>query len=190
MASVLALAIFAAALVAVGAQILAPDASAPAVPSNPAQSGSTAPEWVPLISRAHGFRIDLPAPPQDLSAAAGLGSDIDATWMAVHPTVSIMVKATRCPERLCREAPDSVLRGVQEGALEEWGGTLLSEKSLQLPCPQGSCPGLEFEATTRQGLRVSARYFIAREKVFQVLGTQSSGSNEIFQKVVSSFSFL
>lgn len=157
-------------------------------PKGPSRSLPTAPVWTPLVSKQYGFSVSLPAPPQSLSSSGGFG--LDAKWSAQYQGGTFMVQATGCPEKLCTEAPDSMLTGSKEGALAMLGGKLLSEKPLQVPCPQGTCSGLEFAATSSQGLSYSARIIITRDKVFQLMGTEYSGSDEVFRKMVDSFTFL
>jgi hypothetical protein len=164
--------------------------SEPASSSAPRVGVSPTVQWTPLVSQQHGFRITLPAPPQDLTPPLDLAREIDSTWTALYTGGTFMVKVTKCPERLCTEAPDSVLKGMSESIREGLGGTTLSEKRVEVSCPQGTCPGLEFEATARQGFKVSARIFATRDKIFQLMGTQFSGSEDHFRKAVDSFSFL
>ena len=171
-------------LVVVPWLLLAPDSSKPEM----GRSLPTEPVWTPLVSQEYGFRVSLPAPAKNMSPGGGLG--LGGMWAAMYTGGTFMVQVSRCPEKLCTQAPESVLEGASKGALEGVGGTMLSEKKLQLPCPDGTCSGLDFEATAPQGLRISGRLFITHDKIFQLLGTQASGSDEVFRKVVDSFSFL
>jgi hypothetical protein len=166
---------------------LAPSSRTPAMPGGTA---STSLEWAPVVSQEHGFRMSLPASAQHTSGAApGGDTPVASMWMAPHPTGVITVTVTHCP-KVCEQAPDSVLKGAFESSVQEFGGKLLNQKPLQLPCPRGTCTGVDFEATSSQGLRIAGRYFIFGDKLFQLLGAQSSGSNEIFYKAVDSFTFL
>jgi hypothetical protein len=160
-------------------------------PASPSPAGVSAPsaEWAPLISREHGFRMSMPTSVQDLAAAAGAPSAIHSNWVARHPSGTLMLSVTHCP-KVCELTPDSVMKGAFEGAMREFGGTVLSQKPLQLPCPQGTCSGIEFEADTRQGLRITGRFFVSKDKLFQLLGTQPSRSNELFRQAADSFVFL
>lgn len=166
--------------------LLFPDSES--APSASGGSPSTSEQWTPLVSKQHGFQVSLPAPARYLTPP-GAG-DIDSTWVATHAGGTFLVKVTRCPEKLCTQVPDTILESASKSAREELGGTLLSEQRVDVPCPQGTCPGLEFAATGSQGLRVSARFFATHDKVFQLLGTQTSDSDALFRKVVDSFSFL
>jgi hypothetical protein len=171
---------------------LKPDATeAPAaaeVPETDRPAGVPA-DWVPLVSRQHGFRVYLPSRAQDVTSSAG-GGPVSAAWAATHATGTFTIIVSRCPPELCQKTPDTLLKSARESAIEEVGGTVKSQRELQLPCPQGSCPGTEFEATSRQGLPVVTRFFIANDRVFNVSSMLVPGATETYQKVVDSFSFL
>lgn len=160
-------------------------------PSSPAPLSLPAPStaWAQLISREHGFRISMPASVQDLSGAAGVPAAINSTWLARHPSGTLMLTVTHCP-KVCEAAPESVMKGAFEGAIKEFGGKVLSEKPIQVPCPWGTCSGIDFEADALQGLRITGRFFVAKDKLYQLLGTQPSRSNELFRQAVDSFAFL
>lgn len=164
--------------------------SEPASSTAPRVTVSPTVQWTPLVSQLHGFRITLPAPAQELGPPLDLAREFDATWTALYTGGTFMVKVTKCPERLCTEAADSVLKGLSESVREGLGGKTLSEQRVEVACPQGTCPGLEFEATAIQGFKVTARIFATRDKIFQLMGTQISGSEDPFRKTVDSFSFL
>jgi hypothetical protein len=147
--------------------------------------------WVPLVSRREGFRIDLPAKAENAYGGMGLGNNgLDAMWVATHSTGRFSVRVTRCPPEACQKVPDSVLKGFLEGAVGELQGTLLEEKRLEVPCPTGTCPGLEFEATSSVGYRVLSRLFISGDRMFQILFLRTGDSSEPYRKAVESFSFL
>ena len=162
----------------------AASAESPTLPASP-HAG-----WVPLVSQKEGFRIDLPAKAQDAYGGMGLGNDLDAMWMATHATGTFSVRVTRCPPEACAKAPDSVLKGFVEGAVDELKGTLLEEKPLEVPCPSGTCPGLEFESTSSVGYRVLSRLIISDDRIFQILFLRTGESSEPYRKAVESFTFL
>jgi len=147
-------------------------------------------QWTPLVSQQHGFRVSLPAPAQNLTPPVDLAREIDSTWVAAFQGGTVVLKVARCPEKLCTQVPDTILESASKSAREEMGGTLLSEKRLEVPCPHGTCPGLEFEATSAQGWRVSGWLLATHDRVFQLLSTQQLGSDENFRRVVESFTFL
>lgn len=147
-------------------------------------------QWTPLVSQQHGFRVSLPAPAQNLTPPVDIAREIDSTWVAAFQGGTVVLKVARCPEKLCTQVPDTILESASKSAREEMGGTLLSEKRVEVPCPHGTCPGLEFAATSSQGWHVSGWLFATHDRLFQLLSTQQSGSDENFRKVVESFSFL
>ncbi len=163
----------------------------PAAPAElPTRLASPHEGWVPLVSRKEGFRIDLPAKAEDVSGNMGLGNELDALWVATHSTGTFSVRVTRCPPEACQKVPDAILKGFREGAVDELKGTLLEEKRLEVPCPKGTCPGLEFEATSSVGHRVLSRLIISDNRIFQILFLRTGESNEPYRKAVESFSFL
>lgn len=166
-------------------------AAAEAVPEADRPAGVPA-DWVPLVSRQYGFRVYLPSRAQDMTSLGTSvgGGTVSAVWAVNHASATFAIIVGPCPPELCEKAPASVLKGAREGALRELGSPAESQREIQVPCPQGSCPGTEFEATSRQGLHVVTRFFIANNRVFQISGTLVPGSKEIYQKVVDSFAFL
>jgi hypothetical protein len=167
--------------------LLSPGAERPSAPGA-IQLGPV--KWTPLVSQQHGFRVLLPAPAQNLTPPVDIAREIDSTWTAAYQGGTVVLKVARCPEKLCTQVPDTILESASKSAREEMGGTLLSEKRVEVPCPHGTCPGLEFAATSAQGWHVSGWLFATHDRLFQLLSTQQSGSDEHFRKVVESFTFL
>jgi hypothetical protein len=167
--------------------LLAPGSERSSAPGG----GSLGPvQWTPLVSQQHGFRISLPAPARNQTPAVDIAREIDSTWAAAYQGGTVVLKVARCPEKLCTQVPDTILESASKSAREELGGTLLSEKRVEVPCPHGTCPGLEFQVTSSQGWRVSGWLVATHTRVFQLLSTQQSGTDEHFRKMVESFTFL
>lgn len=148
-------------------------------------------QWTVLESRQHRFRVSLPVPARKLPQEESGDTGTDSTWEATSSTgLVVEVKASKCPEQVCEKAPDSVFKGLRESIVEGLGGSLVSEKHVEVPCPQGTCPGLEFESTGPLSFHSSVWAVISGGKVFHLVVSEPQGSTETFRKVVESFSFL
>lgn len=84
----------------------------------------------------------------------------------------------------------AMLWGVRQGALERFKGTLVSDREILVEDAKRHCPGREFELTSPNGVRMSQRAIIAGERLYQIVYLRKAATDEPFQKLVASFSFM
>jgi len=173
------------ALIGVGIwSLFSSDGPAPTAPSLPAATGP----WTQLESQPYGFRISVPA---EARRVQGGGEDSPvAMWLSTFSTGVVQVTVSKCPERVCEEVPDSVLKGMAEGTISQLGGAVRTNKVIELPCPKGKCPGRELDADGPAGMRVLSRSFVAAGRIYQLSVTDRADAESTFKKVVDSFTFL
>jgi len=144
----------------------------------------TAP-WIEVTSPEFGFRVEMPP-------SAHHGSEttqVLSFWMARYQTGVVQLAVWDCAGRLCIDNPKLVLDGIVATTLATIQGTELQERSLEVPCPEGTCRSLEFEATVQEGIKFSSRVIISRDKVYQLNVGDLHDPTNAFNKFVDSFQF-
>jgi hypothetical protein len=141
-----------------------------------------------------GFRVSFPAPPHQEASMQETGAGLAATttWsLAPSEGEYLAVSATHFPEgTVSTNAPEKVLAGARDGALANVQGTLVREEAVRVRGPRGgkpSYPGLDYQATSGQGLRVSTRLLVVGDTLYQLLYVRTGEDDAPFRQLVGSF---
>lgn len=170
-----------------------PPARSGAAPA-PAKPAAIPAGWTQLTSEKGGFRAAFPSKPEEEASTQDTeaGQARTLTYSVSGDDGFLAVSVTQFAAGTMSQTPaDKVLEGARDGAIANVGGTLLSWKPATLsPAPRQAATARDYEAKTKDGLRVSARLVLAGDRLYQIIHVRPAEANDAFQKLAASFTLL
>ncbi len=153
-----------------------------------AACNTAAPKLEEFASEPGGFAVAAPrALEEDVASVETAVGPIDIhTFTTTQGETAYIVAYSDYPADLITQSdPQQVLNGSRDGAVQNVGGTLVSEESIDLDGNPGKALVIDTTTDTGDAATVNARLYLVDNRLYQILvvvpkGGEESTSTEAF----------
>lgn len=157
-----------------------------------AQAPAAAPTWGPVDGPT--FTAEMPGTPsvKEGTEQTAAGAVKTTTWGVQTQGAFFAISIADYPPGMMANAvPSKVLEGARDGAMANVGGTVEKDIGLFLDSgiPKKKYPGREFDGSTKSGLKLAARLYLADDRLYQLICVtpKAQYNPEDFKRFADSF---